>query len=1233
MNLLYRLLKPAGIILFALIVLGMAAALAVRFVLAPNIDHFRQQVEQRLSAETGEHVTMQSLAVDWSGIVPRLRLQALKIEDQKKVPLLTVGEAVARLDWGQALRLQLEPSAVEIRDLHLHASRDEQDRIWLLGRRLDSDEPRTEPQALDAANVSLEPLSDLLYALPELSVLNGSLSWHDASRPQAGPFTLSDFTLQLTRNGDKRVLSASARLPGQVGHSIQILGSLQGAVAKEHAPEWSGKLRVSVLNLDILAARPWFDIPQKIKSGILSHAVVDLGISRNVPDTMVVAYGLEDMRIEDHIDNHEFAIAAKSLTSRLSSSFTSVINEFNRWRLPQNEIPADHRTYPPVQFESSVKGFYYKDPVAFENPLSIDEADVAGDFSRNTAQEARVNFRRASVSNKDLKLEGKGNWHSDVHSDNGIVDLTGTLHSVSLPNLHNYLPNVMDTDARQWLKNAFQKGELSAAEFKLTGVVDEFPFGLAPDAGSFLLRGSYQNLLLNYHQKDIRGKRWPVVNSDKGAIHFQNDEIIIDSAQAFYAMPDGQRLDLDTFHGVVSSLEKGTTVDLQAKAKGRAEDFLHFSRISPLGNLINNVLDEAQASGNWTIPLSLHIPVLDADNSTISGSIHLDDSRFRLTPDFPWASKLNGVMTFTEQQLQADAVTGVMLGGQVVLDGPIGSVDKPLSIRGVLTADGLRDMLPVRGMQRVSGSTGYSSLVHFARGGRVRVDFKSDLVGLATRFPDGVSKPGAARWPTTIVWRGNDGARDDGKRYLEIHIDGDRSQAILEHDTKRSTGPYFNRGTIGVRKPVQLGAPGLTVLAANPTVDEQAWQDVVDEFSPSEKSDRGRQTLPDVSRVEIDTPAFVVKGQTLTGTRLTAARTGGQWDLQLNADQAQGNGIWKPATGKSGQSSLVVRLDTLNIIKPAADPAAGIQNVQPAKQKSDARSKKTDPLPRLDLSVKKLTVYGMEMGQMILKGYQPRESDDWKLDYFSLVNEGGSLAADGTVNQRGAAKDLQLKGKVVVSDLGRFLETYALGGVIKNGSGQIDVDIDWKSFQDLDLATLNGTLSGNLKEGRLESVKSSAVKALELLSLQSFRRLPRFGETLGNSVQAGLTFDTVRSRMRLESGRLIVDDFRLNGPSSAIVASGTTNLKSESLNFQAVVVPKLDVSGASVLAGTIVNPAVGVGAFLTQWLLQAPLQRAMTVRYHVTGTWADPLLNDVALPSEAELKNREADKKIDDLYR
>src|SRR5690606_7109813 len=208
-----------------------------------------------------------------------------------------------------------------------------------------------------------------------------------------------------------------------------------------------------------------------------------------------------------------------------------------------------------------------------------------------------------------------------------------------------------------------------------------------------------------------------------------------------------------------------------------------------------------------------------------------------------------------------------------------------------------------------------------------------------------------------------------------------------------------------------------------------------------------------------------------------------------------------------------------------------------------------------------------QMGQAILKGFPLPDPNDWKVDYVSLVNEGGSLAAQGLIRQQGSAKDLQLQGKIVVSDLGRFLETYQLGGVITHGNGQIDADIDWKNVQNLDLAMLNGSLSGSLRQGRLESVQSSAVKALELLSLQSFRRLPKFGETLGNSVQSGLTFDTIRSRMRLDAGRLFVEDFRLNGPSSAIVASGMTDLKSESLDFQAVVVPKLDVSGASVLAG------------------------------------------------------------------
>ena len=1233
MNLLSRSIKIAATMLLILIALCAAAGLAVRFLLAPNIEKFIPQLEQRLGRVTGQVVQVGDLAVDWLGIEPRLRVSGLQLTDHAGRTLLSVGEAVTDLDWSRVLQLKLEPGQVEVRDIRVNARRDREGRTWLLGRRIDSGHASASPEVVKASDVSLAPLSDMLRALPDLAVLNGSLSWLDENREAAGPLTLSDFTLQLTSSKGKRVLSASAGLPKSLGHSVQLLGTLQARRTDDGSVAWSGSARVSLLNLNILAVKPWFDVPAKVRSGKVTHAVVDVTIQDDLPTNMGVAYGLEDVRVEDRIRNHDFVIAADHLTSRLRSSFESVINEFNRWRLPLSELSStDSSVYAPVAFESSVRGFFYRDTTAFENPLSIDQIDAAGEFGRNQVTEPIVNFHRVSIANQDLKLEGKGSWRFDPNSDNGIVDLTGALREVSLPQLHNYLPNVMDEDARLWLKQAFEQGKLTSAEFRLQGVVDDFPYGLKPDSGRFALRGTYENLLLNYHQRAIRGRRWPVVNSDLGTIHFRNDQIIIDSTRAFYTLPNRQRLDLSQFHGVVDKLEKHTTVDLQAEATGHAEDFLLFTRITPLGSLINHVLDEAEGGGTWTIPLQLHIPVLEADNSTISGTIRLRDGRFRLTPEFPWAEHLIGDLSFTEKELQAKQVKGRMLGGPVVLDGPIGTIGKPLSIRGTFSGDGLKELLPVKGMNRVSGRAAYSSQVNFLSGGRVSAVFSTDLKGLASRFPDGLSKPAAASWPTTVKWYANPGSVDNGKRYLEVQMDGVRTQAIFEHDVKSGKGPYFSRGTIAVDQPARLGQPGLTVLARNPSLDAQAWDDVVSEFSTDKGGASKRPTLPDVSLVSLETGAFNVHGQVLKNTRLDASRKGAQWDILLHSDQAAGTIAWIPPAGKDRQGSLTARLDSLTI-GAGADQAVDTDSIGDAERRTMSKTEKPQEMPRLDVMVKQLTVQGMPLGQLILKGKQPSGSRDWSVDYLSLVNKGGSLAANGHVTQRGQARDLALQGKIIVSDLGQFLQTFHLDGMAKDGAGLMTFALDWADVDAKDLATLNGKLDFDLTDGRLETIKSKAVKALELLSLQSVKRLPQFGKTLGNSVQQGLSFDTARGRIRVRQGQLMVDDFRLNGPSSAIVASGNTDLKAESLNFQAVVVPKLDVSGASVLAGAIVNPAVGVGAFLTQWLLQAPLQRALTVRYHVTGTWSDPLLDDVALPTEQELKDQQAQKRIDDLYR
>jgi len=59
------------------------------------------------------------------------------------------------------------------------------------------------------------------------------------------------------------------------------------------------------------------------------------------------------------------------------------------------------------------------------------------------------------------------------------------------------------------------------------------------------------------------------------------------------------------------------------------------------------------------------------------------------------------------------------------------------------------------------------------------------------------------------------------------------------------------------------------------------------------------------------------------------------------------------------------------------------------------------------------------------------------------------------------------------------------------------------------------------------------------------------------------------------------------------------------------VVPEINAGTASLLASAI-NPAVGLGTFIAQWLLRRPINEANTQEFLVRGTWADPVIERVA---------------------
>ncbi|MFM1788379.1 MAG: hypothetical protein RLZZ166_846, partial [Pseudomonadota bacterium] len=56
----------------------------------------------------------------------------------------------------------------------------------------------------------------------------------------------------------------------------------------------------------------------------------------------------------------------------------------------------------------------------------------------------------------------------------------------------------------------------------------------------------------------------------------------------------------------------------------------------------------------------------------------------------------------------------------------------------------------------------------------------------------------------------------------------------------------------------------------------------------------------------------------------------------------------------------------------------------------------------------------------------------------------------------------------------------------------------------------------------------------------------------------------------------------------------------------------------------LVNPAIGLGSFLAQYVLRDPLRKILAYEYQVTGSWADPQVNEISRTETADKAQREA---------
>jgi uncharacterized protein YhdP len=269
----------------------------------------------------------------------------------------------------------------------------------------------------------------------------------------------------------------------------------------------------------------------------------------------------------------------------------------------------------------------------------------------------------------------------------------------------------------------------------------------------------------------------------------------------------------------------------------------------------------------------------------------------------------------------------------------------------------------------------------------------------------------------------------------------------------------------------------------------------------------------------------------------------------------------------------------------------------------------------MDVVIDDLEWRGLKLGRVELQavnrgggGAAPRE---WRLQRLQVRVPEATLEANGqwSAVPPSAQRRMALEFQLSLADSGALLERLGHGKILAGGKGRLQGQLAWSgSPLSPDVASLDGQMSVALESGQILKVDAGAARLLGVLTLQSLPR--RLLLDFRDLYQEGFAFDNVAGELRLASGVAHVNSLRMRGVQATVLMEGRADLERETQDLRVFVVPEINAGTAS-LAFAAINPAIGLGTFLAQWLLRRPLIAANTREFHVTGGWADPKIERV----------------------
>ncbi|TAL98268.1 MAG: DUF3971 domain-containing protein [Paraburkholderia sp.] len=863
-----------------------------------------------------------------------------------------------------------------------------------------------------------------------------------------------------------------------------------------------------------------------------------------------------------------------------------------------------------------------------------------------------------TVANADAAAKLTANYTNPGHG-RGSLDLSAVFERAAVSRIPRYLPTSISEKLRLYLGHGLQAGTSHGATIEVHGNLDKFPYSRDPSAGIFRIVAPFRGGRFDPSPfpprtlKDGTPSVWPALDGIDGRFELKENVLRFDVDRAHY-----RRVALGKVSGKIGDLgNKASSFVIVGDARGPLADMLDYVNRSALGGISKHAGEKLRAEGPATLALKLTLPRTPMPHVAIEGALGFQNNALAMEK-VPPLSQINGKLYFTEHTARTDRLSARFLGGELRANGGYRRDGTyAFDVAGHVSVDAARG-LNLRGpatqvLAHMSGSAPYRVSIHGAKGRLPDVTANSDLTGLALDLPAPFNKPVGEPMPLRFTFRppaassaagapGASGAPgSSGKAGSSAPVAGSTGTAgtpgtsaattttapsdaglqradltfgpitatyLLRHDPNAPLTVV--RGAIGVNKPADLPAEGVTAAADIEHFNADAWRALVAQMRSGSK-DAMQPGVPNATAQQFLPTRFAVHVGTLTLLKrhwdnlvVGASRDAGKWQANVGSSQVSGYVSWLPGATKGSPGTLQARFAKLVI------PSASEKDLF-----SRAMSVPAQNMPSVDLVVNELIVRERNLGRLEVDAHNFDEGGVpvWQLDKLDVSNPAATLSAtakwrtDETIaggTGEAAPRRTAVDFKLDIKDAGALLERAGVAHAIKYGTGTLTGQLAWIGGPTaIDYPTLEGTLALDLRHGQILKVDPGVAKLLGVVSLQSLARFAtlNFRDVIGE----GLPFERVTGAAKIDDGVGRTDNFEMVTAPARANMTGTIDLAHETQDLRVHITPTVS-AGAGVIAAAIINPLFGLGALIADFALSQSISHAFAMDYAITGPWSKP---------------------------